>query len=122
MHELRTRNQSQQLFVRALSQAHRNGVQLHDPSIWLLREPELEEKMLRDADIRHAIVYRRHLIAGRQWSITPAVEGSPRSDMAVHIATEALKKIEHFTRARLNLSRAFFSGARFAPLTGAARA
>lgn len=113
MHELRTRNQSQQQFVRALSAAHRNGVQLHDPSVWLLREPEIEEKMLRDADIRHAVGYRRHLIAGRKWNITPNVEGSPRSDMAVHVATEMLKKIEHFTRARLNLSRAFFSGARF---------
>ena len=118
MQELRQRNHSQQLFVRALSQAYRNGVQLHDPSIWLLREPEIEEKMLRDADIRHAIGYRRHLIAGRKWSVTPAVENSPRSDMAVHIATELLKKIEHFTRARLNLSRAFFSGARFARIHG----
>jgi len=113
MQELRQRNHSQQLYVRALSQAFRNGIQLHDPSIWLLREPEVEEKMLRDADIRHAIGYRRHLIAGRKWNVTPSVEGSPRSDMSVHIATEMLKRIEQFTRARLNLSRAFFSGARF---------
>ena len=116
--ELRIRNQSQQLFVRALSQAWRNGVQLHDPSIWLLRDPEVEEKMLRDADIRHAIGYRRHLIAGRDWKITPGVEGSPRSDMAVHVGTELVKHIEHFTRARLNLSRAFFSGARFSRIHG----
>jgi len=118
VHELRTRNQSQQLFVRALSQAYRNGIQLYDPSIWLVREPEIEEKMLRDADIRHAIGYRRHLIAGRSWTITPTVEGSPRSDVAVHVATELLKHIEHFTRARLNLSRAFFSGARFSRIHG----
>jgi len=116
--ELRSRNQSQQLYVRALSAAWRNGIQLHDPSVWLLRDPEVEEKMLRDADIRHAIGYRRHLIAGRDWSLTPSVEGSPRSDVAVYVGTELLKKIKHFTRARLNLSRAFFSGARFGRIHG----
>ena len=67
--ELRTRNQSQQLYVRALSQAWRNTQQLHDPSVWLLRDPEVEEKMLRDADIAHAVGYRRHLIAGRTWKV-----------------------------------------------------
>ena len=66
--ELRTRNVSQQLYVRALSSAWRNNIELHDPSLWLLREPELEEKMLRDADIQHAVGYRRHLIAGKDWT------------------------------------------------------
>ena len=116
--ELRTRNQSQQLYVQALSQAWRNNIQLHDPSVWLLRDPEVEEKMLRDADIRHAVGYRRHLIAGRDWTLTPKIESSPRSDMAVHIGTELVKNIKHFTQARLNLARAFFSGARFAHIVG----
>jgi hypothetical protein len=48
--ELRVQNQSQNLYVRALSTAYRSGIQVHDPSLWLLREPELEEKMLRDAE------------------------------------------------------------------------
>ena len=73
--ELRVRNQSQQLYVRALSTAWRNNVELHDPSLWLLREPELEEKMLRDADIAHALQYRRHQIAGQRWNCIPRVEG-----------------------------------------------
>ncbi|MCZ6507591.1 MAG: DUF935 family protein [Acidobacteria bacterium] len=98
--------------------------------MWLLRDPEVEEKMLRDADIRHAVGYRRHLIAGRNWSLKPklpTVEGQSeadakaakfRADLSVSIGTELLGSIKHFTRARLNLSRAFFSGARFAIIGG----
>jgi hypothetical protein len=117
--ELRVRSTAaQQLYVRALSMAYRNNVQLHDPSLWLLREPEVEEKMLRDADIAHAVGYRRHLIAGRQWELVPENQGSPRADMAVAVGGELLKRIQHFTQARLNLARAFFSGARFARIHG----
>jgi hypothetical protein len=119
--ELRVRNQSQQLYVRALSTAWRNNVELHDPSLWLLREPELEEKMLRDADIAHALQYRRHQIAGQRWACIPRVEGSPRAPVAVSVATELLDGIKGFTQARLNLARAFFSGARFARIHGQPR-
>lgn len=119
--ELRVRNQSQQLYVRALTTAWRNGVELHDPSLWLLREPELESKMLRDADIAHALQYRRHQIAGQRWSCVPRIENSPRAPMSVAIATELLDGIRGFTSARLNLARAFFSGARFARIHGKPR-
>jgi len=119
--ELRTRNQAQQIYVRALSSTWRNNIELHDPSLWLLREPELEEKMLRDADIAHAVQYRRHMIAGQRWSCVPRVEGSARAPMAVAIATELVDGIKNFTQARLNLARAFFSGSRFGYIHGEAR-
>jgi len=119
--ELRLRNQAQQLYVRALSSAWRNGVQLYDPSVWLAREPEIEEKMLRDADIAHAVGFRRHLIAGRQWGVIARAESSPRAPLAVHVARELLGGIKHFTTARVNLARAFFSGARFARIHGEPR-
>lgn len=119
--EMRVRNQSQQLYVRALSQAWRNGIQLHDPSLWLLRDAEMEEKMLRDADIAHAVGFRRHLIAGRQWSLIPVDEGHDFAKVSVEVGTDLLKGIKHFTTARLNLARAFFSGARFARIHGEPR-
>lgn len=115
--ELRLRNQSQQLYVRALSSAWRNGIQLWDPSIWLIRDPEVEEKMLRDADIAHAIEYRQRLIAGLQWSVESRRD-SPRGPMAVSVATELIEGIQDFTQARFALSRAFFSGERFAKIHG----
>ena len=119
--ELRVRNQSQQLYIRALSSAWRNNIALHDPSLWLLQDPEMEEKMLRDADIAHAVSFRRHLIAGRQWSCVPRVPNSPRAAMAVSVASELLDGIKHFSQARMNLARAFFSGARFARIHGCRR-
>jgi len=119
--ELRLRNQSQQLYVRALSSAYRNNVQLFDPSVWLLRDPDAEESMLRDADIAHAVGYRRHLIAGRQWALTPRHDGNDGGDLAVEVGTELLGCIRHFTQARLNLARAFFSGSRFARIHGTPR-
>ena len=119
--ELRVKNQSQQLYIRALSSAWRNSIALHDPSLWLLQDPEMEEKMLRDADIAHAVSFRRHLIAGRRWTCIPRIPNSPRAPMAVSIATELCEGIKHFSQARMNLARAFFSGARFARIHGCRR-
>lgn len=119
--ELRLRNQSQSLYTRALSSAWRNGIQLYDPSLWLTREPELEEKMLRDADIAHAVTFRRHMIAGRQWSVLPKNPEHERAPMAVAVGTTLLNEIRGFTAARFNLARAFFSGARFARIHGTTR-
>ena len=118
---LRVRNQAQQVYTRALSSAWRNGISLHDPSLWLFRDPEVEEKMLRDADIRHAVGYRRHLIAGKDWSLFPRVETSPHAALSVHVGTTLIKEIENFTQSRMNLARAFFSGARFARIHGEPR-
>lgn len=115
--ELRSRSQSQNLYVRALSQAWQNGIQIYEPSVWLTRDPEVEEKMLRDADIAHAVGFRRHLIAGRNWKVMPKVE-SERSPMAVAIATELIDGIKHFSEVRFQLARAFFSGARFGRIHG----
>lgn len=111
--ELRLRSVAQQLYVRALSTAWRNGVQLYDPTLWLIREPELEEKILRDADCAHAIGFRRHLIAGKSWQVATTSKGSARGQMAVHVADSLIRNIKHFTQARMNLARSFFSGARF---------
>lgn len=116
--ELRLKNQSQQLYVRALSQAWRNNIQVNDPSLWLLRDPEAEEKMLRDADISHVIGFRRHLIAGRQWNLSPKNDAAPNGDLAVAVGTELLGNLKHFTQARFQLARAFFSGARFGRIHG----
>lgn len=114
-------NQAQQLYTRALSSAYRNGVQLHDPSLWQFRDPDVEEKMLRDADIQHAVGYRRHLIAGKNWSLVPRDPTDPRGDLATHVGEQLLGEIENFTQARMNLARAFFSGARFARIHGETR-
>ncbi len=116
--ELRIRNQAGQIYSRALSAAYRGGIEIHDPSIWAGREPEIEDKMLRDADIAHAVQYRKHLIAGRRWNVEPQRDGSPTAPLSTFVATELLATIKDFTNARLNLSSAFFSGSRFGFIHG----
>lgn len=120
--ELRYRNsQAQQLFVQSLSSAWRNGVQVYDVSTWLTRDPEAEDKMLRDGDIAYAVEYRQSLVAGRQWDLQPANEGSPRADMAVMVGRQLLGKLKRFTASRKLLARAFFHGARYARIHGETR-
>lgn len=114
--EMTLQNQSQQIYVRALSTAWRHRTQIWDPSVWLNRDPDAEAKMLRDADIAQAVGFRQRLVAGRQWTIVPKTKGSPRGDMAVAVANELLGHIEQFTDARLNLASAFFYGSRFAKI------
>lgn len=116
--ELRLQNQSQQLWTRAISGAWRNRPFINDPSLWLLRDPDAEEKMLRDADIAHAIGFRRHLIAGKEWACVAKDATSPRAELGIDVATRLLDNVCHFTDARLNLARAFFSGSRFARIHG----
>lgn len=114
-------NQSQTLYTTALQTAWRSGVQLYDPDVWLHREPELEEAMLRDADIAQAVTLRRHLIAGRDWSLVPKNDAAPGADVATAVGTELLGAIRKFSGARFNLARAFFSGSRFAFVHGSLR-
>jgi phage gp29-like protein len=116
--ELRQRHQASQTYVRALTAAFRSGVEIHDPSVWLGKEHELEDKLMRDADIAHAVLHRAHMVAGRRWNIEPRNDGSPLASLAVHVGTELLGAIEQFTSARLNLSRAFLSGQRFGYVHG----
>lgn len=120
--ELRYRNnQSQQLFVQALSSAWRNGVQVYDVSTWLQRDPEAEDKMLRDGDIAYAVEYRQSLVAGRQWDLQPAIEGSPNAEMAVMVGKSLLSRLKRFSASRKLLARAFFHGARYARIHGETR-
>lgn len=109
---------SQVSYTRGLSAVWRNQVQLYDPSVWLAREPEIEEKMLRDPDIAHAVAFRKEMIAGRQWTVIPKSKQSPRAPIAVAIYTDLLGRIKNFTAARESLARAFLSGSRYAKIHG----
>ena len=114
--QLIQRNQAAQIYTRALSQIWRSRIGIHDPSLALIQDPDAEAKMLRDADIGQAINLRRHMIAGREWQILPKDQKSPRADLAVAVGTECMNHVRKFTDAMLNLSLAFFSGARFAKI------
>ena len=111
-------SQSQQAYVRAISAAYRNVSQLYEPSVWLAKEPEIEEKLLRDADVLQATDYRCKLIAGRQWTLQAANEGDAASTLAVTIGTKLLGRLQRFTQGRYKLARAFLHGQRIARIHG----
>jgi hypothetical protein len=110
---------AQDQYVHDLSSAW-SHTRLWDPSLWLTREPDIEEKMLRDADIAHALNYRSALIAGREWTVFPEEEGD-KGQLAVDTYTQLLKGIRKFTEGRQLLARAFFHGARFSRIIGQTR-
>lgn len=118
--ELRSYHQAQQLWVRAYSSAWRRH-RMQDPSLWMQQEPEIIEKMQRDADIAHALNFRGHLIAGQEWSLTPKSKSSKNGELAVEVGTELLGEIEYFTEALLLLASAFLSGARIGRIHGEPR-
>lgn len=115
---LRNRDNSRDLYVRAISSAWRSGTRVWEPSVWLSRDPNAESKMLLDHDIGHAIGHRQKLVAGRQWDVVPRGQGTNQSDLASEVATELLGHLQNFTQSRLLLSRAFFHGARFGKIHG----
>jgi hypothetical protein len=118
--ELRITQQSRQLYNSSLSSAW-SRIQTFDPSLWLLRDPDAEEKMMRDADISFAVGHRQKLIAGRAWDLLPREIKNVQSELAVGVGTELVKGIKKFTDSRLNLASAFFNGQRFAWIHGEKR-
>lgn len=115
---LRNRDASREIYNRDLSAAWRNGTRVWEPSVWLSRDPDAENKMLLDHDIGHAVGYRQKLVAGRQWDVVPKAAGDTQGNLATAVATELLSHVQNFTQSRLILARAFFHGARFGKIHG----
>jgi hypothetical protein len=115
--ELLIRSPAADLYARALVMAYRSGIRIYDPSLAQAREPDIEAKLLRDADIAMAVKLRQHMIAGNDWYIEPATE-DPVNQQAAEVMTALCERIRGFTQSRHNLSRAFVSGQRFATMEG----
>lgn len=116
--ELLIRSPAADLYARALVMAYKSGIRIYDPSMAQAREPDIEAKLLRDADIAMVVKLRQHMIAGQQWVIEPA-DDKPVNKEAAKIMRSLVLKIRGFTQARHNLARAFLSGQRFASMEGA---
>lgn len=111
--ELRQFNYAQELYLTSLTGAYRRS-KIRYPSLWSGRDPEVAEKMLRDATIGQAVRHRCLLVAGRDWDLTPMNPKDPMSDLSVAVGRALLKCIKKFTDSRRTLARAFFHGSRYA--------
>lgn len=115
--ELLVRSANADLYARAMIMAWKSGVRLYDPSIALFREPDIEAKVLRHADIAMPVKLRQHMVAGHDWMLEPASD-SDVDKAAAKVMTALVDRVKRFTEARHNLARAFLSGQRYASLCG----
>lgn len=115
MSELIINHWAQEKYLHDITAAYRRR-ELREPSIWLARDPDSAEKMLRLAAILQPVAYRQALIAGQQWKLIPRVEENPAADLAVDVGTELVKAIRKFPDALRLLAIAFFHGRSYAKI------
>lgn len=112
-----TSGTSQELLNQALSSAYQSFSRIYDPSVALQREPDIWEKILRDADFAVAINDRLNNVAGREWQFESPTD-SDDDKAAAELATLAFQKIQNFTMARRGLATGAFRGRAFRQITG----
>ncbi len=103
------RGNSQDLYAQALSTLYYPGQRLYDPDFALFSDADIYAKVHRDAEIKHAMALRKHLVATKQWSLMPADE-SFEAKLAASIVEAMFKKIRKFSDSMLHLSEAIFRG------------
>lgn len=90
---------------------------IHDPSYALGQDPDVYAKVSRDPVVAHAIRYRKHLAAGREWRVEPASD-SPSDTRAAEIVRELIEKVQGFTDARIRQGSAIFRGSAYQFMEG----
>lgn len=91
---------------------------IHDPSYALGQDPDVYEKVTRDPVVAHAIRFRKHLAAGRDWRIEPASD-EPQDVRAAEIVRALVLKVQGFTDARIRQGSAIFRGSAYQFIEGA---
>lgn len=89
-----------------------HGPWIEDPSYALASDLEVYSKVLRDPVAAHAIRYRKHLVAGSEWTVQPASE-SPSDQLAAKIVEDMLHALRGFEDARVRLASAIFRGSAY---------
>lgn len=111
------RNFNSELYNRALSSAYRIWTRLYDPDYALSRDPDVWEKLRRDATITQSVDTRLHLVAGRNWHLEPF--GDEEGDRKVaSMIKDILGHIRNFTEARYELAQAIFRARSYAYIEG----
>ncbi len=104
-------------YVQSLSDAIKNRDWVYDPSFALHSDQSIYEKVLRDPVTAHAILFRKHLIAGATVRVVPASERLA-DEAAAGIVEDILKQVSGFTDARICLADAVFHGSAYAMIVG----
>jgi len=100
-------NPASDLYTRAISSTYKYGIRIYDPDFGLARDPDLEEKLMRDPEIYAAMRVRLNRIAGADWTIVPATD-SPIDKTLAAVISDAFSYIQRFSQARFELASAVF--------------
>jgi len=105
------------LYAYGLSSRFNAGQRIWPTNYELSQDPQFWEKVNRDPVVAHAATYRRHLVAGPDYVISPG--GTGEKDKAVaSIFEDLFKRIESFATTRYNLAEAVFRGGAYARIFG----
>lgn len=106
-------------YARSLGHVLRSS-RLLDYDYALSRDPQVYERMRRDAVIAFALRYRKLLAAGRDWYLEPAAPTDP-DRLLLKIMESLLKEMDYFDMARFHLAEAIIAGSRWAHIEGELR-
>jgi len=105
------------LYSTLLAAAWRSHPWLSDQSWSLHKDPEVWEKVRRDAVIEHAISQRLHSVASRSWRITAGAD-DPASEELAELVETVIDEIEGYTNAQYQLSQAILTARSYGYIEG----
>lgn len=109
---------AQDAYVRAITAPYRYGWRIADPDYALSRDPDIKNKILRDAVIRSAVEKLVNDIVGRTWFLEPARPDDQMDIDAARVVEDALKNIEMFPEAMREIAKAVLYGRSYQFISG----
>jgi hypothetical protein len=104
------------LYAQSIAHAYFAGYRIYDPSTAHQRDPDMEAKMMRFPAIAAPLSIRHHSISGRRGMVVPPDDADEKDKALAKLVGKLLEKVKDFDKAKLNLSRADVTGARFAKI------
>ncbi len=111
-----TRAVNADLYVHALNSVY-HSYRIWEPSYAGSRDPDIWEKVRRDAVISAAVDQRLHAIAAREWRVMPGGKSDADAEAAA-VVEEILQQIPRFLETRFELAQAVFLGSAYAFIGG----
>lgn len=111
-----TRTVNGDLYPRDLSNAYQ-GPRIYDPGWALSKDPEADDKLLRDTVIAALVRQRKHKVAPLKWRMEPG-DDTPAAKKYAKTIEGMLKRIDGFAEARFNLADAELKSRAYAFIRG----
>lgn len=107
-------------YVMGLEASYKWRDWVNDPSFVLAEDIDLYNKVRRDPVFEHAMMFRRQLAAGREWTVEPSSRDE-RDRLLTRCLEHSLRELRGFTDARVRLANAIFLGSAYERVEGERR-